>query len=195
MGYLTFRKQFFDLACFSIDQVYAWQPSFDRNNLHRWVKKHLIVRLRRGYYTFPEYKEKPDYAWYFANRIYKPSYISLQTALAFYGLIPEAVVQISSVSTLKTAEFNNELASFSYNSISNKLMFGYVDKSIGDNKSILFASPEKALLDLLYLNPEYNTSDHLQDLRLDYDLLHDEVDTDLLKYYAQRFQTTLICNA
>jgi len=103
-------------------------------------------------------------------------------------LIPEAVVQISSVSTLKTAEFNNELASFSYNSISNKLMFGYVDKSIGDNKSILFASPEKALLDLLYLNPEYNTSDHLQDLRLDYDLLHDEVDTDLLKSYAQRFQ-------
>jgi predicted transcriptional regulator of viral defense system len=87
----------YDQACFSIDQVYAWQPGFDRNNLSRWIKKGFLIRLRQGWFTFSEYKSNPDFALYFANRIYRPSYISLHTALAFYGLIPKAVTQVTSV--------------------------------------------------------------------------------------------------
>ena len=86
MTFLEFRTEMFDLACFNIYQVYAWQPDFDRNNFTRWVKKGYLTRLRRGYFAFSEYKSKPGYSFYFANRIYRPSYISLHAALAFYGM-------------------------------------------------------------------------------------------------------------
>jgi hypothetical protein len=108
MNYLEFKNKMFDLGCFNIHQVYAWEPGFDRNSFVRWANKGLLIRLRQGYYSFPEYKSKPDFGLYFANRIYRPSYVSLHTALAFYGIIPEAVVQITSITTLKTVSFNND---------------------------------------------------------------------------------------
>lgn len=92
MNWFEFEKKMFDLGCFSIHQVYAWRPGFDRNNLVRWTKKGRLVHLRRGWYAFPEYKDKPEFAEYIAGKIYNPSYISLHSALAFYGLIPESVV-------------------------------------------------------------------------------------------------------
>jgi len=61
----------FDLGCFSSHQVYAWQPNFDRNNFVRWTRKGLLVRLRQGYYTFPEYKSKPDFKNDFGEYAYK----------------------------------------------------------------------------------------------------------------------------
>ncbi len=107
MNFLGFRKEMFDLACFNIRQVYALQPDFDRNNLTWWIRKGYLIRLRQGYFAFAEYKERKDFALYFANRIYRPSYISLHIALAFYGVIPESVVQITSATSLKTASFSN----------------------------------------------------------------------------------------
>lgn len=179
----------YDLACFSIDQVYAWKPGFDRNNLFRWTRKGLLVRLRRGYFAFPEYKGKPDYAFYFANRIYRPSYISLHTALSFYGMIPEIVVQITSVTTLKTISFYNTFAQYSYKSMKKELFFGYILKPLPDGRSLQFASPEKALLDLLYLYPEYNTLSQLEDLRLDEDFLHEEFNKKLFEDYLKLFKS------
>jgi len=181
-----------DLACFSIDQVFAWQPGFDRNNLYRWTKKGLLVRLRRGYFAFPEYKGKADYAWYFANCMYKPSYISLHTALSFYGIIPESVIQITSVTTLKTASFFNEFAQYSYQSVKKALMFGYDLKRLPDGRGIRFARPEKALLDLLYLYPEYNTQQQMEDLRLDEDFLHGEFNKKLFKEYLKLFHNNAL---
>jgi len=188
MNYLQFRKQMFDLACFNINQIYAWQPGFDRNNLSRWEKKGYIIRLRQGYFAFPEYKSKADYALYFANRIYRPSYISLHSALSFYGMIPEAVVQISSVTSLKTAYFVNEFGEYSYKTIKEDLMFGYDLKPMADGRTMQFATPEKALLDLLYLYPFYNTGKELEDLRLDEDYLHDDLNKDLLKDLCSQFR-------
>jgi predicted transcriptional regulator of viral defense system len=178
----------FDSGCFSINQVYAWQPGFDRNNFVRWTQKGLLVRLRQGYYTFPEYKSKPDFTFYFANRIYRPSYVSLHTALAFYGMIPEAVVQITSVCSLKTAEFNNDFGTFSYKSVREELMFGYNFKPIADGRTVLFASPEKALLDLLYLYPFYNTEYELEELRLDEDFMQDDLDRKLMESFVLKFK-------
>ena len=146
----------FDLACFNTYQVFAWKPDFDRNNITRWLKKGYLVRLRQGYYAFPEYKAKPDYSRYFANRIYKPSYISLHTALSFYGMIPESVVQTTSVTSLKTTSFMNDFGEYSYHTVKENLMFGYDLKPMADNRTIQFATPEKALLDLLYLYPFYD---------------------------------------
>ena len=189
MNYLEFKNRMFPLGCFNTHQVYTIIPDFARNNFVRWIKKGLLVRLRQGYYTFPEYKGKPDFALYFANRIYRPSYVSLHTALAFYGMIPEAVVQITSVTSLKTASFSNDFGEYNYKSIKQELMFGYVLKPIGDGRTLQIARPEKALLDLIYLYPFYNSIQELGNLRLDEDFLHEEVDLRLLDEYTSRYKS------
>ena len=122
----------YPLACFNVNQVYAWDPGFNRNNLPRWVAKGLLIRLRQGLYTFPEYKGKADFPYYFANRMYNPSYISIHTALAFYGIIPETVVQITSITSLKTAFFSNPFGDYSYKTVQDDLMFGYDLRPVND---------------------------------------------------------------
>ena len=184
----------FDLGCFNIHQVYAWKPGFDRNNFFRWVKNGLLIRLRQGYYTFPEYKSKPDFVMYLANRIYRPSYVSLHTAMAFYGMIPEAVVQFTSVTSLKTASFNNDFGEYVYKSIHQKLMFGYDLKPFADRWALQLASPEKALIDLLYLYPFYNTGQALEDLRLDEAFLQDDLDRKLLEKYTLKIKNNALEN-
>ncbi len=188
MIFLEFKNKMFDMACFNIYQIYAWRPEFDRNNLTRWVKKDYLIRLRQGYYTFPEYKSKSDYPLFFANQIYRPSYISLYTALAFYGMIPETVVRITSITSLKTASFSNDFGDYSYNNIKENLMFGYELKPMADNRTIRFATPEKALLDLLYIYPFYNNEQELEELRLDENYMHEDLNRDLLTDYCTRFQ-------
>lgn len=189
MNYLEFKNRMFDLVCFNTNQVYAWAPDFNRNNFVGWAKKGLILRLRQGYYTFPEYKSKSDYTLYFANRIYRPSYISLHTALAFYGMIPEAVVQITSVTSLKTASFQNDIGEYVYKSIREELMFGYDIKPFANEQSLQIAKPEKVLLDLLYLYPFYNSEKEMENLRFDEDFLHDELDIQLFEDYLLRFKS------
>ncbi len=151
--------------------------------------KRYLIRLRQGYFAFSEYKNKPDFSLYFANRIYRPSYISLHTALSFYEMIPEAVVQITSVTSLKTASFANDFGEYAYKNVKENLMFGYELKPMADNRTIQFATPEKALLDLLYLYPFYNNEQELEELRLDEDYLHDDLNRDLLMDYCARFQS------
>ena len=194
MSYLEFKNRMFSLGCFNIHQVYAWQPGFDRNNFVRWSKNGLLIRLRQGYYTFPEYKGKSDFTLYFANRIYRPSYVSLHTALSFYGMIPEAVVQITSVTSLKTASFTNNFGEYDYKSIKQDLMFGYNLKPIADGKTLQLARPEKALLDLLDLYPFYNTRKELEDLRLDEDFLQDDLDRKILEEYTLKYKNKALEN-
>ncbi len=105
MTYLEFHNQWHVFGCFNIHQIYAWRPDFNRHNLHNWMKKGYIVRLRKEWYAFSDCRKIPDFSRYVANRIYRPSYISLHTALSYYGIIPESVVQITSVTALKTMSF------------------------------------------------------------------------------------------
>lgn len=175
------------MGCFSSRQVYAWRPGFDKNNLGRWVKKGLLIRLRRGWYAFPEYLGRPGFEFYVANRVYRPSYVSLHSALAFYGLIPEAVVQVTSVTSMKTESFTNPFGGFSYQSVKPGLLFGYELKPLAGNRSLLIATAEKALLDLLYLYPFYNTAEEMEGLRLDEGLISENVDIDTLRNFTARF--------
>jgi predicted transcriptional regulator of viral defense system len=133
-------------------------------NLVRWTKQGLYYTPEtRLLHISPEYGGKSDYIWYFANRIYRPSYISLHTALSFYGMIPEAVIQISSVTSLKTASFSNAFGEYSYRSVKEELMFGYEHRPVTGSFILLFALPEKAILDLLYLYPFYNSDQEMEE--------------------------------
>ena len=189
MDYLNFKNTFFDKVCFSSHQIHSRYAGFNNNNLTRWVKKDLLVKLRNGYYAFPEYLEEPASQFYIANRIYRPSYISLHSALSFYGFIPEAVVQVTSVTPLKTVEFRNRFGTFSYKSVQPSLMFGYDQKPFIKSITILMAQPEKALLDLLYLYPFYNTNSELKALRFDEDIMQELVNLERLNNYAEQIKS------
>lgn len=188
MIFEAFRSVFFDLGCFSSRQVYAWRPEFDKNNLGRWVKKGLLIKLRQGMYCFKEYFGRSGFELFIANRMYQPSYISLYTALSYYGLIPETVVQITSVTALKTARFENPFGMYTYSSVKPDLMFGYDIKPITPERSLLMATPEKSLIDLLYLYPFYNTENELEALRLDEEVIHENVNAETLTEIAAKIR-------
>ena len=187
MDFLTFRNHLYPQGCFNINQVLLWEKDFDRNNLTRWCHKGLLTKLRNEHYAFPEYRQTPGFSRYVANRIYMPSYISLHSALSFYGMIPEEVVQLTSVTTLNTAKFDNDFGTFHYQNVKESLYFGYEIKMMPDARGILMATPEKALLDLLYLNPYYTTVQDMEELRLDEYFMQEELDTERLSEYLSRF--------
>lgn len=185
MKYLQFRKQWWKLGCFSINQILSWQPDFNRFNLNNWLKKGYLVKLRKEWYAFSECLEIPDFGQYIANRIYMPSYISLHSALSHYGMIPEAILKVTSVSTRKTTEFKNDFGDYTYQKIKAEMMFGFEPKAMADGRSILFATPEKALLDLLYLYPFYQTEKDMLDLRLDEDFMQEDFNRELFIQYGK----------
>ncbi len=200
MTYQQFYQQWHPFACFSTQQVRAIYPTFNRSNYLQWQRQGYIVSLRQGWYSFADCLQQPDIARYFAGKIYDPSYISLHTALSFYGIIPEQVVEITSVTTRKTASFSNSFASYSYQTVRTNLFWGYTPMTLTDGKTYMMATPEKALLDLLYLYPQYHTEADMLDLRLDDDWLADELDQSRLKEYlshiaspslSQRIETLL----
>ena len=186
MDFITFREHLYPLGCFNVNQVLLWEKGFDRNNLTRWCRKGLLVKLRNQHYAFPEYRQMADFSRYVANRIYMPSYISLHSALSFYGMIPEEVVQQTSVTTLKTAKFENYFGIFHYHNVKPALYFGYGLKTMQNGRNMLFATPEKALLDLLYLNPYYKTVEDMEELRLDDYFMQNELNTTLLSEHLSR---------
>ena len=194
MNFIEFRNKFLSLACFTTNQVYASYPEFNRNNLVSWVGKGYLIRLRQGYYAFPEYRESTNFALYFANIIYKPSYISLHTALSFYGIIPEAVPEITSVTTLKTKIFSNDFSEYSYKNIKPDMMFGYELKDMEGGRRIRFATPEKALIDLLYLYPFYNTERELEELRLDESYMEYDFNAERLTEFSDRIGSKALSN-
>ena len=187
MDYLTFRERMYPMGCFHINQVLLWEKDFDRNNLTRWCRKGRLVKLRNQYYAFPECLSLPDFVRYVANRIYSPSYISLHSALSFYGMIPEEVVQVTSVTTLKTARFQNDFGTFHYQNVKTPLYFGYEIKTPPSGRGLLVATPEKALLDLLYLNPYYKTEQDMEELRLDDDYMQNEFNRGRFSGYLAQF--------
>lgn len=184
MNYIDFHNQWQELGCFSIQQIYAWEPEFNRTNITFWIKKGHIVKLRKGWYAFREYISRPDFSQYVANKIYSPSYISLHSALSHYGMIPEAIMKITSVTSLKTCRFTNLFGDFTYQHIKPELMFGYEPKQMADGRSIFFSTPEKALLDLLYLYPFYNTPEDMLGIRLDEDFMAEDFNVGLFLQYT-----------
>ena len=194
MNFWQLRNQFYDLACFNVNQVYAWQPNFEKNNLTRWTKQSLLVKLRNSWYGFPEYLKIPNFQYFVSNKIYSPSYISLHAALAFYGVIPEAIVQTTAVGSLKKANFENVFGSFSYQQVLPELMFGYEQKSFLNNRSLIFATPEKAILDLLYLYPLYNNEKEIRELRFDEEFMHEDLNVERLNEFTERFRSKILRN-
>ena len=115
--------------------------------LHRYKKRGFISQIKRGLYAFPD-ALPPDA--YIANKLYSPSYLSLEFALSYHGVIPETVYEITSVTTKATRRFETLGKLFSYRKIKQTAYTGYtIQKQNGIGFYI--ADAEKAFVDANYL--------------------------------------------
>ena len=142
-------------------------PNEIRKQLSRWTQSGRLYQLRRGLYTLaPPYQKVKPHPFVIANRLVRNSYVSCQSALAYYGLIPEYVPVTTSITTARPARWDTPLGSFEFRHVKVELLRGYRMTDVGRDQQALVATPEKALLDLIYLQPGSDSPNYLRELRL-----------------------------
>ena len=145
----------------------AVDPADVRRQLSRWGQAGRVIQLRRGLYALAApYQQNPPHPFLIANSLRPGSYVSLQSALAYYGLIPEYVAQTISVTTQRPARWRNALGDFRFQHLAPHLFFGYQQVSFTSGQDAFIALPEKALLDLVHLTPDGDDPAYLAGLRL-----------------------------
>jgi len=143
---------------------------YSRNKITRMLRSGTIIRIKKGVYVLsPKLSDTPYSKEILANLIYGPSYISLDYALYYYGLIPEKVETVTSVTMKRNKRFDTVAGVFEYRFINQqKYNKGFVVAEVSRNRSFLIASPEKALADKLLFGPQFSSTRQLKD-----HLLHD----------------------
>ncbi|MDR0823033.1 MAG: hypothetical protein LBN20_04565 [Endomicrobium sp.] len=154
MDFNDFKKEFQSIPIInSSDIVRKYKGQTAYNQLNTWTKKGLLIQLKRGLYILNKDDRKIAIGNYFiANQLYQPSYISMESALSLYELIPDTTAAITSISTKKTMTIDNPFASFTYQHIKSKAYRGFKLEIDNNNLNYFIAEPEKAILDFLYFN-------------------------------------------
>ncbi len=138
-----------------------------RLQLARWVRSGRLIQLRRGLYVLgPPWRKVEPHPFLMANGLQPGSYVSQQSALAFYGLIPEHVPVVTSVGPGRPETIHHPLGTFQFQHIAHRLLDGYSQVDVAPTQQAFVAGPEKALLDLVYLTPHGDSEEYLQSLRL-----------------------------
>ncbi len=142
-------------------------PAEVRRQISRWLASGRLIQLRRGLYALasPHARELPD-ALAVAARLRRSSYVSLESALAYHGVIPEAVPIVTSVTTGRPRKFKTALGDFVYRHLHPSLFWGYQKVELGSGQPVSVAFPEKALLDLFHLTPGQVRRSFVEEIRL-----------------------------
>lgn len=167
------------------------------DKINELVNQGILASLKKGFYIAgPELKApKPD-PFLIANHIWGPSYVSIDSALSFYGFIPERVFEISSVTIKNSRQYSTSEGLFSYTHLPLPYYsYGIQQVNLATDEFALIASKEKALCDKiittsgLKLRSEKNVLNYLiEDLRMDEDLLK-ALNTDIIEewiHYAPK---------
>lgn len=187
MKFLEFREALSEFTVFSYPDILKSYPLFDRRRLVEWQAKKYILKIRNGYYWFPQKEISESFLMYISNKIYKPSYVSMECALSYYNLIPEAVYVLTGISTRKTMLFESALGNYQYRNIKKELFFGYSIIQMGDF-TIKMADAEKAILDYLYFNV-IDDSKGLDGMRLNWLVARELIDRDKLHNYLSLYNS------
>lgn len=152
-----------------------------KTQLSRFTRRGLIHNFKREWYCFDQKQVDP---LEIGTMLYKPSYISLETALNYFGIIPDIPQAVTLVTTTTTKKFKNVFGNFYYTKIKPSLFFGStkVKSSVSEGYFNL-ARKEKAILDYFYLRRLTSISD----LRLNVE----ELDQKLYRKYAESFPSWL----
>ena len=167
--------------------------------LSRWVKQGEIIKVRRGIYVLRPEQHRQDFSiYYVSNYLYRPSYVSLSSALEFHGLIPEAVAGVQAVTTRSAKTWETHLGRFQYYSLSRDRFWGYREYTASAvaapplQSRYLMARPEKSLLDWLYVSGGEWTEERIGEMRFQ-DL--ERLDRDGLLEAARRFKSPRVLRA
>jgi len=182
MNYTEFKDEMKEFPLLSIREIQKHFPHFDNRRLVEWQEKGYIRKLRNQFYHFSDQEVDEAFLYFSANEMYHPSYVSLESALSHYGFIPEGVFQITSCTTLKTQIFDTHLGGFSYRHLKPDLFFGYHLQD-WNNHRYAIATPEKTLIDYLYLHTELKGPDDLKSLRWNAIEIIEQISMDKLNSY------------
>jgi predicted transcriptional regulator of viral defense system len=176
-----------------------------RDRVTTLMKQGVVQRIKKGLYVFGEgYGRNPFSHEILSNLIYGPSYISLEYALQFHGLIPERVKALTAVCLGSSKRFETPVGLFTYHSIPAKAFHLGVERIKVDNdRAYLMADAEKALVDkvksghgISIKNQEEMRQYLIEDLRADWDTLLD-MDLEKIETYASAyssFKLTILLN-
>jgi len=180
MKYLDLQKKL-KLNLFTLLDVLMLFPQENEHlikiQLWRFSQKGLITQIKRGIYCMtPEAIDEFE----LANKLYQPSYISLETALNYYGLIPDIPQSIISVTLTTSKKIENKFGTFHYVKIANELFFGFQTVKSGKSHSYFnIAIKEKSLLDYFYARRFRS----VKDLRLNIN----DINLEVYKNFARHF--------
>jgi predicted transcriptional regulator of viral defense system len=153
---------------------------FPRNKIAILESEGQLIRLKKGVYVVsPDVSKVLLSTELIANQLYGPSYISLESALYYYGLIPEYVPMMCSVTTNRSAVFENQVATFQYRHVDKEYYSIGITLASADNRTtFMIASPEKALCDMIVTKPRLRLQSEKaligyieDDLRMDMDVV------------------------
>ena len=171
-----------------------------RDKITNLLRQGAIVRIKKGIYVFGEkYRRTPLSREVLANMIYGPSYISLDYALHYYGMIPERVESVTSVTCNRGRRFSTPVGLFIYRGISmNAYQIGIDQISLDRGRTFLMAIPEKALSDKIHddrgtsIRTQAEMRTHLLDnLRIDPEWLK-KLDAEVISIIADRYHSRKI---
>lgn len=178
---------------FSFEDMLVLFPQENPLNLKRmvlrWKKKGWVTSLKKGLYelTYPQNLNIPD--MYIANCLYSPSYISLETALSNYSLIPEVSMAVTSITTKPTRRFSNAHGFFVYRTVNPAAFTGYYIQT-QRGFAIRIAEPEKALIDFLYFKTFRNKHIDWKEERIDKNAVL-KLNKNKLRRYAKLYNFNL----
>ncbi len=190
MRYLDIQKAMHSFPVFSVNDLRRYFHEIDSRRLTEWQEKGYLTKIRQGYYKFSNRKIDDFFLMHTAIKIYSPSYISLESALSYHGLMPEGVFSTTSVTTKNTSTFTTPFGEFTYRNMKPGVFFGY---SIirQNNVPAAIAEPEKALLDLIWFRKPDDPED-FEALRLNQSMLEETINWRKMLNYAELYLSPVL---
>jgi predicted transcriptional regulator of viral defense system len=188
MTFLDLKFALSKFLIFSLNDIRKVDSAFDRRRLVEWQEKGYIKKVIKKYYIFSDLELDERSLFVIANKIYDPSYISLESALSYYNLIPEGVFSVTSITSNKTNIFHTDTANFYYNSVKEVLMFGYLIQYDRYNMPYQIADIEKTVLDYFYIHSDLKTEDDFFEMRFNAEEFLSRFDEEKFLRYLNVFQ-------
>ena len=171
MDFYDFEEKMKNYPVFTASE--ARNVFFDQKNIlvqiAFWLKKGYLEKIKNGLYILSRVKNETN-PMVLAEKIYEPSYLSLEFALNYYGIIPDIPGTYTSVTSRTTKYFKNQFGNFTYQKIKPEFFTGY-ETRIEKGVSFNVATAEKALVDFIYLNKNKISDDFnfWKEMRIDED--------------------------
>lgn len=198
MKYKEFKNKIQKYPIFSSSQLAILTDNEQvlRNQLAAWRSQGLLLCLKKGLYVLNKEDRKINPSRPFiANQLLSPSYISTEYALSLYGLIPERVEDVTSVTTKKTTTFRNDFGTFHYQHINIPCFVGFKETKDENGYPFFIAEPEKAIVDFLYLNLSDFSGAHPDIFRESYRFQNlPDLDRQKIKMFAEVFSNKRFLN-